>query len=253
MPLEAEDDCPKSLSSKLAGATIGPIAVLEDELKLPVATEKTLKVAYDSAVLKLLDDALPGCGTPQPVMKRLGIDHSLESKVRVNGHRLQVHMRGMRAGVKRIKVIFKYRRHPGALGVFDSGVKPAALYGAELFQPDAKALAELARSQGQVSAVRPPVVHSSLCVLAIPVQASVEVATVAGPILRLAREASCAAAGPGDNSAAPDNLSYDELQAAHQDYLAMCDKSIRDMHQGPRRAIRAAPSSLGWAWSARQS
>jgi hypothetical protein len=48
------------LTRKLAEATKGLVAILEDELKVPVDKDKTFKLASDAAVLKLLDDALPG-------------------------------------------------------------------------------------------------------------------------------------------------------------------------------------------------
>ncbi len=107
MPLEAEG-CLDRLTRKLAEATIWLVAMLEEQLKLLVAKDKTFKLTSDSAVLKLLDEALPGLGTPQSVVKRLG-------------QSLPVHLRRIKTGVKRTKVICKYRRHPGALHILHSG------------------------------------------------------------------------------------------------------------------------------------
>ena len=59
------------------------------------------------AVLKKLDEALPGCGAPLPVIKGLGIDHALNCRPRANTLRLPVHLERMKAGVKRTKVILK--------------------------------------------------------------------------------------------------------------------------------------------------
>jgi hypothetical protein len=70
------------------------------------------------------------------------------------------------------------------------------------------------------------------------------------PVLCLGREVWYASASPGDNSAAPNNVSLDELQAARCDYLGMCDKVLSYMQPGPHKAIKAALVSLGWDWSA---
>ncbi len=49
VPLDAEDECPVTLVKKLAQATEGFIGILEGELKLPVARDKTFKLATSEA------------------------------------------------------------------------------------------------------------------------------------------------------------------------------------------------------------
>jgi hypothetical protein len=71
--LEAEDDCPVRLVQKLAVATIGLVALLEQKLKLEVAKDKTFKLASDQSVQKTLDDALPELGSSERAIKELGI------------------------------------------------------------------------------------------------------------------------------------------------------------------------------------
>ncbi len=69
-----------------------------------MARDKTFKLATNEEFLKTLDEVLPGCGAPLPVIKTFGIYQCLECRQRANGLRLPAHMKRMKAGVRRTKV-----------------------------------------------------------------------------------------------------------------------------------------------------
>ena len=85
-------------------------------------------------------------------VKRLGLDHPLSAKGRTA--RPVIHGR-IGQNMMRLRLVKKHRRQGGGARVFQTGVIPSAVYGAECSEEDCRQVGVLRRAAGAVGRMGP--------------------------------------------------------------------------------------------------
>ena len=108
---------------------------IEVRLGMPFAEDKGQIVATSPELARHLRLALgPKAGLDNETVKRLGVDYALTKSGR---SKMPVRKNRMKNAKARMKIMKKLRKHGSCPTNFLAGIKPAATYGIELYEPHA--------------------------------------------------------------------------------------------------------------------
>ncbi len=221
-------------SSQLAEALANHI---EGELSMCLdLKDKAFTMASDTSTLRGVMGALGRlAGQAADSIKRLGVDHAIQAGAwKLAGNRKKRYGSG-KARFTRLRACRLVRQ--GSRVVY-AGIVPHITYGAELYQPSKGELRQLASMCGLVGRVRPIGVQQDL-VWAIEPSRDPALIFVRAAVIRWVREVWMLWSDkrPGDI------MSVKELMLVAR---VIMEAPLKDIPEGPAKALRAALDTLGW-------